>query len=97
MKHTESLLLGLALLPHAVLARQAHVFGCVDALEQLETLQTVAPVYRLTGGQRQREESEAVQLHVVRSPECWRSVPTSTSPIMAHRMDPDPRAAQWVR
>jgi hypothetical protein len=101
MKHTELLLLGLALLPHAVLANQAHVSVCVDALEQLETLQTVAPVYKLTGGQqrqyiadadrpaevarlktivadscsakpkhRQREESEAEQLHLVRSPGC---------------------------
>jgi hypothetical protein len=101
MKHTELLLLGLALLPHAVLANQAHVSVCVDALEQLETLQTVAPVYKLTGGQqrqyvadadrpaevarlkaivadscsakpkhKQREESEAEQLHLVRSPGC---------------------------
>jgi hypothetical protein len=97
----ELLLLGLALLPHAVLANQAHVSVCVDALEQLETLQTVAPAYKLTGGpqrlyiadvdrpaelsrlkiivadscsakpkHRQREESEAQQLHLVRSPGC---------------------------
>ena len=95
------MLFGLALLPHAVLANQAHVPVCVDALEQLEALQTVAPVYKLTGGQRrqyiadadrpaevarlktivadscsakpkhrQREESEAEQLHFVRSPGC---------------------------
>ena len=102
MKHTAlSLLLGLALLPHAVLADQAPVSVCVNALEQLEALKTVAPVYRLTGGQRrqyiadadrpaeiarlktivadscgvkpkhrQREESEAAQLHLVRSPGC---------------------------
>jgi hypothetical protein len=101
MKHTAFLLLGLALLPHAVLANQAHVSECVEALEQLETLQTVAPVYKLAGGQerkyladvdrpaevarlktivagscsakpkaRQREESEAEQLHLVRSPGC---------------------------
>jgi hypothetical protein len=93
--------LGLALLPHAVQADQAPVSMCVDALEQLETLQTIAPVYKLTGSQkrqyitdtdrpaevarlktiiadscsakpkhRQREESEAQQLHLVRSPEC---------------------------
>jgi hypothetical protein len=93
--------LGLALLSHAVQANQAHVSVCVEALEQLETLQTVAPVYKLTGGQhhqyiadadrpaevarlktiiadscsakpkhRQREESEAQQLHLVRSPGC---------------------------
>jgi hypothetical protein len=101
VKHTELLLLGLALLLHAVLADQAHISGCVDALEQLETLQTVAPVYKLTGGQqrqyitdadrpaevarlrtivadscsakpkhRQREESEAERVHLVRSPGC---------------------------
>ena len=95
------LLLGLALLPHAVPADQAPVSVCVDALEQLEALQTVAPVYKLTADQqrqyiadadrpaeiarlktivagscsanpkhRQREESEAEQLHLVRSPGC---------------------------
>ena len=89
------------MLPHAVLADQAPVSVCVDALEQLETLQTVAPIYKLTGGQkrqyladadrpaevarlkaivagscsakpkiRRREESEAEQLHLVRSPGC---------------------------
>jgi hypothetical protein len=93
--------LGLALLPHAVLADQAPVSVCVDALEQLEALKTVAPVYKLTRNQerqyladadrpaemarlktivagscsaipqhRQREESEAKQLHLVRSPGC---------------------------
>jgi hypothetical protein len=101
MKHTELLLLALALLPHAILADQAPVSVCVHALEQLETLQTVAPVYKLAGGQqrqyiadadrpaevarlkaivdgscsakpkhRLREESEAEQLHFVRSPGC---------------------------
>ena len=103
MKHTALLLLlGLALLPHAVLADQAPpVSVCVDALEQLEALKTVAPVYKLTRSQerqyladadrpaeiarlktivaascsakpkhRQREESEAEQLHLVRSPGC---------------------------
>lgn len=102
MKYTALLLLlGLALLPHAVLADQVPVPVCVNALEQLETLKTVAPVYKLTGSQerqyladadrpaeiarlktivagscsakpkhRQREESEAEQLHLVRSPGC---------------------------
>lgn len=101
MKHTAFLLFGLALLPHAVLADQAPVSVCVNALEQLEALQTVAPVYKLTevhkrqylddadrpaevdrlktivadscGAKpklRQREESEAEQLHLVRSPGC---------------------------
>lgn len=102
MKHTALLLLlGLALLPHAVLADQAPVSVCVNALEQLEALKTVAPVYKLRRSQerqyladadrpaeiarlmtivagscsakpkhRQREESDAEQLHLVRSPGC---------------------------
>src|ERR1700728_4418583 len=101
MKHPAFLLLALALLPHAVQADQAPVSACVDALEQLETLKTVAPVYKLTAvhkrqylndsdrpaeiariktiiagscsaksNTRQREESEAQQLHLVRSPAC---------------------------
>ena len=41
------LLLGLALLPHAVPADQAPASVCVDALEQLEALRTIAPVYKL--------------------------------------------------
>jgi hypothetical protein len=101
MKHTVLLLLGLALLPYAVRGDQVPVSVCVDALEQLQTLQTVAPVYKLTGGKarqyladadraaelsrlktivadscsakpkhRQREDSEAEQLHLMRSPGC---------------------------
>jgi hypothetical protein len=101
MKHTAFLLLGVALLPYAVQADQASVSVCVEALEQLETLQTVAPVYRLTAAHKRRylvdadrpaeiariktiiagscsakpkhrlaEESEAQQLHLVRSPGC---------------------------
>ena len=101
MKHTAFLLLGLALLSPVVQADQTPVSVCVEALEQLETLQTVAPVYKLAGGQerkyltdadrpaevarlktivagscsakpkiRRREESEAEQLHLVRSPGC---------------------------
>jgi hypothetical protein len=101
MKQTTFLLLGLALLSHAALADQGHVSMCVEGLEQLETLQTVAPVYKLAEAQerkyladadrpaelarlktivadscsakpktRQREESEAQQLHLVRSPGC---------------------------
>jgi hypothetical protein len=103
MKHMAVLLLGLTLLSPSVHAEQAPVSVCVEALEQLETLQTLAPVYKLTGGQhrqyiadaerpaevarlktimadscsakpkhRQREESEAEQLHLVRSPGCMR-------------------------
>ena len=94
-------MLALVLLPHAVLADQGHVSACVEALEQVETLQTIAPVYKLAAGRqrqyiadadrpvevahlktiiadscsakpkyRQREESEAEQLHFVRSPGC---------------------------
>jgi len=44
MKHAALLLLlGLPLLPHTVLADQAPVSACVDALEQLEALKTIAP------------------------------------------------------
>ena len=101
MKHAEWLLFGLALLPHAVLADQAQASVCVEALEQVETLQTIAPVYKLAEGRqrqyiadtdrqaevarlktivadscsaklkhRQREEAEAEQLHLARSPGC---------------------------
>jgi hypothetical protein len=54
MNHTALLLLGLPLLPHAVQADQTPVSVCVEALEQLETLQTAAPVYKLTGGQERQ-------------------------------------------
>lgn len=101
MRHAAFLLGGLALLPPAVQAGQTPVSVCVEALEQLETLQTFAPVYKLTGGQvrkyiadadrpaevarlktivaescsakpkaKQREQSQAEQLHLVRSPGC---------------------------
>jgi Cupin-like domain len=101
LANTASLLLRLTLFSHAVQADQTRVSVCVEALEQLETLKMVAPVYKLTGGQerkyladadrpaevarlktiadgscsakpktRQREESEAEQLHLVRSPGC---------------------------
>jgi hypothetical protein len=40
----------LVLLPHAVQADQTPVSVCVEALEQLETLQTSAPVYKFTRG-----------------------------------------------
>ncbi len=94
-------LLVLALLSHAVLADQAPVSVCVNALEQLEALKAVAPVYKLARSEerqyladadrpaeiarlktivadacsvkpkhRQREESDAERLHLMRSPEC---------------------------
>jgi hypothetical protein len=101
LKQAAFLLWGLALFPQWVRADQTPVSVCVEALEQLATLQTVAPVYQLVVGEerryltdadrpaavarlktivaescsakpktRQREESEAQQLHLLRSPEC---------------------------
>lgn len=101
MKFTELLLFGLALLPCAASANQPPVSVCVNALEQVETLQTIAPVYKLTGVPKRqyladadrpaevarlqaivdgscsagskdglREESQAKQLHLLRSPQC---------------------------
>ena len=59
MKCTALLLLGLAFHPHAVQADQTPVSVCVEALEQLETLQTAAPVYKLMGGQERRYFADA--------------------------------------
>ena len=59
MKHTALLLLILALLPHAVQADQTPVSVCVEALEQLETLQTAAPVYKLPRGQERQYLADA--------------------------------------
>jgi hypothetical protein len=100
MKYTALLLWGLAF-PQAVHADQPPASLCVEAREQLETLQTVAPVYKLTAVHKRQylndadrpaeiariktivaascsakpkdrlaEESEAEQLHLVRSPAC---------------------------
>ena len=54
-----ALLLGLALVPHAVRANQTPVSVCVEALEQLETLYMAAPVYKLTGGQERQYLADA--------------------------------------
>ena len=101
MKHATLLVFGMAFLSQAVQSDQTPVSMCVEALEQLKTLQTAAPVYKLTGnGKRQylsdadrpaeisrlkiivvrscsakpgikrREDSDAEQLHVERSPGC---------------------------
>jgi hypothetical protein len=59
MKHTVFLLLGLACLPHAVQANQTPVSVCVEALEQLKTLQTAAPVYKRTGDQERQYLDDA--------------------------------------
>ena len=59
MTHSALLLLGLVLLPYAVQADQAPVSACVEALEQLETLQTAAPVYKLTGAQERQYLADA--------------------------------------
>jgi hypothetical protein len=54
MKRMALLLLGRAVLPHAVQAGQTPVSVCVEALEQLKTLQMAAPVYKFTGGQERQ-------------------------------------------
>src|ERR1700675_4184256 len=60
MKHAPLLLLlGLGLLPHAVLAGEGPSFVCVNALEKLEALQTVAPVYKLTRSQERQYLADA--------------------------------------
>jgi hypothetical protein len=59
MNHAALLLLGLALLPPAVQADQTPVSVCVEALEQLEALQTAAPVYKLTAGQERQYLADA--------------------------------------
>jgi hypothetical protein len=59
MKHTVFLLLGLACLPHAVQANQTPASVCVEALEQLKTLQTAAPVYKRTGDQERQYLDDA--------------------------------------
>jgi hypothetical protein len=59
MKHTALLLVGLALLPPAVSADQTRVPVCVEALEQLETLQTFAPVYKLAEGKQPQYLADA--------------------------------------
>ena len=60
MKHTALWsLLGLALLPRVLLADQAPVSVCVDALEQLAALKTVAPVYKLTRSQERQYLADA--------------------------------------
>jgi hypothetical protein len=59
MKYTSLLLLGLALLPHAVQANQTSVSVCVEALEQLKTLHLAAPVYKLNEGQERQYLADA--------------------------------------
>jgi len=59
MKQAALLLLGLALLPPVVWADQTRVSVCVEALEQLETLQTLAPVYKRTGGREPQYLADA--------------------------------------
>jgi hypothetical protein len=51
MRHA-AFLLAVALLPFVAQADQKPGSVCVEALEQLETLQTLAPVYKLTGSKR---------------------------------------------
>jgi hypothetical protein len=101
MRLTAFSLFGLALLPPVLQANPTTVSACVEALEQLEALQTLAPVYKLSEAlkrkyladadrpaelarlktieaascsadpkRRAREERQAKQLHLVRSPGC---------------------------
>lgn len=46
-------------LPHAVRADQTAVSACVEALEQLETLGMVAPVYKVAGDQPRQYLADA--------------------------------------
>ncbi len=66
MKFTELLLFGLALLPCAALANQPPVSVCVNALEQVETLQTIAPVYKLTGVPKRQYLADADRPAILR-------------------------------
>ena len=59
MKHAALLLLGLALLPHAVQADETPVSVCAEALEQLQTLHMAAPVYKLIGRQERQYLADA--------------------------------------
>jgi hypothetical protein len=59
MKQAALWLLGLMLLPPALQADQPRVSACVEALEQLETLQTFSPVYKLTEGQKPQYLADA--------------------------------------
>ena len=58
MKHWAALLLGLAI-SHAVQADQTPASACAEALEQLQTLRTVAPVYKRAAGQERRYLADA--------------------------------------
>ena len=44
-----SVAIGLALLPASLLSEPRGALTCSDALEQVETLKTMSPVYKLTG------------------------------------------------
>jgi hypothetical protein len=59
MKRAGFLLWGLVLLPYAVHANQAPASMCVEALEQLETLQTVAPICKLTAVHKRQYLNDA--------------------------------------
>jgi hypothetical protein len=59
MKYAALLLFGLALLPIAIQADQTAASACVVALEQLATLQTAAPVFKLTRGHERQYLADA--------------------------------------
>jgi hypothetical protein len=84
MKHPERLLLGLAFLPPAVLADQTSPSTCVEALEQLKTLRTAAPVYKLTEGQERKYLGDADRPAQV----------TRLKTIVAASCSPEPKTRQ---
>jgi hypothetical protein len=87
MKHTALLLLvsGVALFPHAVRADQTPDPVCVEALEQLKTLQTAAPVYKLTGGQERQYLADADRPAEVTSLKTTIAQSCSTEPEIRQR------------
>lgn len=97
MKHTEWLLLWLALLPPAVQADQTPASVCVEALEQLETLQTPAPVYKLAEGQKRKylenadRPAEVARVKTIVGESC------SAKPTLKQRENSEARRLHKVR
>ena len=97
MKHALWLVLALAMLPHTLRADQPPVSTCVNALEQLETLQTLAPVYKLIAGQRRQyiaatdRPTEVVRLRTIVADSC------STKPKHRQREEAEAEQLHHVR
>jgi hypothetical protein len=91
MKHTALLLLlsALALLPHAVRADQTPDPVCVEALEQLTTLQTAAPVYKLMAGQDRQFLADADRPAEITSLKTIVAGACSTEPELRRREESD--------